>query len=239
MTNIVLLNNVDHHDLRVITRHGPEFGDAVNQLLVFPTEFEAVQREYPIVFRRDQEGALRPVALLGFARDENLYLDAAGWQARHIPAIQRRGPFSIALQEQVIDGEARQEPVIRIDLDHARVSRTEGVPVFLPHGGNSPYLEHVTGVLRTILTGNGLMAPMLAAFESLGLIRPVNIEIEGDNQSFSIPEVFTIDEERLAGLGGTEMEALHRSGFLRAAFFAAASLGNIPRLIELRNRKAA
>ena len=66
MTN-VLLNNVDHHDLRVITRHGREFGDAVSQVLVFPTEFESLQRDYPIVLRRSSEGPLRPVALLGLA----------------------------------------------------------------------------------------------------------------------------------------------------------------------------
>ena len=85
--NRVLLNNIDHHDLRVITRHGAEFGDAVNQVMVFPTEFEAVQREYPIVFRRDAEGALRPVALLGLTREENLFLDGAGgWRAGYVPA---------------------------------------------------------------------------------------------------------------------------------------------------------
>ena len=94
--NRVLLNNIDHHDLRVITRHGAEFGDAVNQVMVFPTEFEAVQREYPIVFRRDSEGALRPVALLGLTREENLFLDGAGgWRAGYVPALLRRGPFSI------------------------------------------------------------------------------------------------------------------------------------------------
>src|SRR5690606_42107381 len=84
----VLLNNVDHHDLRVITRHAAELGDAVNQTLVFPTEFESVQRHYPIVFRRDAEGALRPVALLGLAQGDNLLLDGAGgWRPAYVPAL--------------------------------------------------------------------------------------------------------------------------------------------------------
>ena len=148
--NRVLLNNVDHHDLRVITRHGAEFGDAVNQVMVFPTEFESVQREYPIVFRRDAEGALRPVALLGLARDENLFLDGAGeWQAGYVPALLQRGPFSVAAPD-AADG----EPMIRVDLADPRVSRSEGTPVFLPHGGNSPYLEQMTDVLRTLYVGH-------------------------------------------------------------------------------------
>ena len=233
---IALLNNVDHHDLRVITRHGAEFGEAVNQVLAFPTEFEELQREYPIVFRPDAEGALRSVALLGLVREENLFLDANGeWQARYVPALFQRGPFSIAAPE-TADG----EPMIRIDLDHPRVSRTEGTPIFLPQGGNSPYLEQVTGVLRAIYLGHHLLEPMIAAFEAAGLLRPVNLEARvGEAEVHAVTGVFIIDRERLAALSAGELAELHKGGFLQAAFFAAASLGNVQRLADLKGRKVA
>lgn len=233
---IAVLNNVDHHDLRVITRHGAEFGEGVNQVLVFPTEFEAVQREYPIVFRRDGEGALRPVALLGLARDENLFLDTEGeWQARYVPALLQRGPFSIAAQES-----PEGEPMIRVDLDHPRVSRSEGLPVFLPHGGNSPYLDHVSGILRAIYLGHHLIEPMVAAFETAGLLRAVNLEARvGETEVHAVPGVFTIDRERLAALSAGELAELHAGGFLQAAFFMAASLGNMQRLADLKGRRLA
>jgi hypothetical protein len=229
----VLLNNVDHHGVRVVTRHGPEFGDAVNQVLVFPTEFESVQRDYPIVFRRDAEGALRPVALLGLGRDENLFLDGAGgWRAGYVPALLQRGPFSIAAPD-TPDG----EPMIRIALDHPRVSHEEGVPVFLPHGGNSPYLERIAAVLRTIYIGHHLLEPMVAAFESAGLLRPVNLEARvSETEIYAVPDALTIDRERLAALGADELDALHRAGFLQCAFMAAASLGNMQRLAELKSQ---
>ena len=234
MTN-VLLNNVDHHDLRVITRHGAAFGEAVNKVLVFPTEFENVQREYPIVFRRDAEGKLRPVALLGLGRDENLFLgDGEGWQASYVPALFQRGPFSIAAPE-TPDG----EPMIRIDLDHPRVSRSEGTPIFLQQGGNSPYLEHVTAVLRAIYLGHRLLEPLIAAFEGAGLLRQVNLEARiGETEVYAVSEVFTIDRERLAALGGDALAALHRGGFLQSAFLVAASLGNMQRLIDRKVRKS-
>lgn len=233
---IAVLNNVDHHDLRVITRHGAEFGEGVNQVLVFPTEFEAVQREYPIVFRRDGEGALRPVALLGLARDENLFLDTEGeWQARYVPALLQRGPFSIAAPES-----PEGEPMIRVDLDHPRVSRSEGLPVFLPHGGNSPYLDHVSGILRAIYLGHHLIEPMVAAFETAGLLRAVNLEARvGETEVHAVPGVFTIDRERLAALSAGELAELHAGGFLQAAFFMAASLGNMQRLADLKGRRLA
>jgi len=193
----VLLNNVDHGDLRVITRHGPEFGDAINQVLVFPTEFESVQRDYPIVFRRDTEGILRPVALLGLEHDENLFLDGAGgWSAGYVPALLQRGPFSIGKSE-AADG----EPMIRIDPSHPRVSRSEGTPVFLPQGGNSPYLDHVAEVLRTIYLGHHLFDPMIIALERAGLLRPVNLEMRVSvGEVCAIPDVLIIDREHLAAL---------------------------------------
>ena len=187
--------------MRAITRHGAEFGEAVNQVLVFPTEFEEAQRDYPIVFRRDAEGALRPVALLGLSRDENLFLDdEGGWRARYVPALFERGPFSIAAPDS-----AEGEPMIRIDLDHPRVSRSEGTPIFLPQGGNSPYLERITGVLRAIYLGHHLLEPMVAAFEGAGLLLEVNLEVRaGEAEVQAIAGVSTIDRARLAALSADE-----------------------------------
>jgi hypothetical protein len=234
MINKVLLNNIDHHDLRVIARHGPEFGDSINQALIFPTEFEVVQREYPILFRKDVDGEFQAVVLLGLDRDENLFLENGGWQARYVPAAQRHGPFSIALN----DNAAQSGPMIHVDLEHPRISRTEGENLFLPHGGNAPYLEQVTEVLRTIYLGIEANGPMFSAFAEAGLIEPVQIEIKlGDGAQYNLPQYHSISDERLAALNGSALERLHRQGFLRLAFQAAASLGNISRLIDLKNRK--
>ena len=232
----VLLNNVDHHDLRVVTRHGPEFGDSVNQVMVFPTEVEWLQRDYPLVLRKSSEGPLRPVALLGLAREENLFLDGqGGWRARTIPALLQRGPFSIAAP----DG-AEAEPMVRVDLDHPRVSRSEGEPIFLPHGGNSPYLERVSAVLRTIYAGHPLLDPMVTAFEAAGLLQPVNLEVRvSESDVYAVSDVLTIDRERLAALGGGELADLNAKGFLQTAFLLAASLGNFQRLADLKNRQLA
>jgi hypothetical protein len=238
MTNRVLLNNVDHGDLRVATGHGPEFGDAINQVLIFPTEFEGIQREYPIFFRKDADGAFQSVALLGLDRDENLFLEERGWNARYVPAIQQRGPFSIALR----DGGG--EPMIHVDLDDPRVLAAEaeggGELAFLPAGGNSPYLQHVARLLGVIYDGLEISKAMFAAFEAHGLIEPVDVEIKLDEHTqYDLPDLFTISQERFAGLDGAALEALHRSGFLAAAQWVLSSLGNVGLLVELKNRKRA
>ncbi|MEJ2816473.1 MULTISPECIES: SapC family protein [unclassified Caulobacter] len=234
MTNRVLLNNVDHGDLRVATGHGPAFGDDINQVLIFPTEFEAVQREYPIFFRKDAEGAFQSVALLGLDRDENLFLEPGGWNARYVPAIQQRGPFSIALRDR------GAEPMIHVDLDHPRVGAADGEPVFLPAGGNSPYLQHVARLLGVIYDGLEFSKAMFAAFEAHGLVEPVDVEIKLDDYTqYDLPELYTISQDRFAALDAAGLEALHRSGFLAAAQWVLSSLGNVGFLVELKNRKRA
>lgn len=52
MANTVLLNNLAHQDLKVVTRFGAEFGENIGSALVFPTEFIELQKEYPILFRK-------------------------------------------------------------------------------------------------------------------------------------------------------------------------------------------
>ncbi|TIX50970.1 SapC family protein [Alteraurantiacibacter aquimixticola] len=232
----VLLNNVDHHDLRIITRGGSEFGDSVNQVMVFPTEFEQVQREFPIVLRKDGEGKLRPVALLGLDRDENLFLGPdGGWLCENVPALLQRGPFSIAAP-----GGGQGDPQIMIDPDHPRVSKSEGEPIFLEHGGNAPVLEKMLGVLRAIYVGNGLLDPMVEAFEAAGLLRPFNLQLRvGPDKAYAISDAVTIDRERLAALGGEDLAALNKSGFLQSAFLIAASLGNLQRLVDRKGARLA
>ena len=109
MTRHVMLNNIAHKDLRVITRYGAEFGDNVGTVMTVPTEFADVQREYPIFFRKDANtGEFMSVALLGFSKDENLFLDErGGWNAAYVPGIIARGPFLIGFQERQEGGEMR------------------------------------------------------------------------------------------------------------------------------------
>lgn len=238
MANRVLLNNVDHGDLRVATGHDSGFGDDINQVLIFPTEFEAVQREYPIFFSKDADGAFLSVALLGLDRDENLFLEAGGWNARYVPAIQQRGPFSIALRS------GAGEPMIHVDLDDPRVLAAQaeggGEPVFLPAGGNAPYLQHIARLLGVIYDGMEFSKAMFAAFEAHGLIEPVDVEIKlDDHTQYDLPDLYTISQDRFARLDGSALEGLHRAGYLAAAQWVLSSLGNVGWLVELKNRKRA
>lgn len=228
----MLLNNLDHAELGVRMGHGADFGDDLNQLPIFPAEFEEAQRDYAIVFRRDDQG-LRAVVLLGFDARENLFLSNGGWQARYVPAIQRRGPLSIEYRGD--HANAEPEPMIHIDLDHPRVGRGEGEPLFLPHGGNAPALELMADALRIVHEGVGAGRALGAALEAAGLLQPVQLDVDvGHGRRYQVADVLAVDRQALANLDAQTLHRLNGPGFLALAVLAAASLANIGRLAALK-----
>lgn len=239
MPRYEMLNNIAHRDLRVATGFGPEYGDDVGMVPAYPSEFAELQREYSIFLRRDTgSGAWQSVALLGFEQHENLYLEGGRWNAAYLPGAAAKGPFLIGFQEQRVEGELTQDAVLHVDLDHPRVNGVHGEPVFLPQGGNTPYLDHVAGVLRGIHDGHAYGADMFAAFEAHHLIQPVTLDVQIDPQHrVAVNGLHAIDRDRLAGLDGDVLAGLNRAGYLEGAYLILASLQNMRRLIAEKQRR--
>jgi hypothetical protein len=239
MARYELLNNIAHKDLRIATHFGAEFGDDVGTVPAFPTEFADLQREYPIFFRRGKDnGELHAVALLGFDRNENLFLQGRNWNASYVPGAIAKGPFLIGFQDKQVDGELQRDSVIHVDMAHARVASGEGEPVFLPRGGHSPYLQHIITILRGINDGVEAGKAMFAALDALGLIQPVGLEVRFDAaQGANLSGLWGIDRERLAALSAEQLFDLHRAGFLEGVYLVLASLQNMRRLIAAKQRR--
>lgn len=239
MTNHVLLDNITHKDLRVLQQYGAAYGDNVGTVPVFPTEFADVQREYPIFFRRDKNGQYYAVALLGFAPDENLYLDGDRWDAAHVPAIVARGPFLIGFQERQEGGEVRQDPVIHIDMDSPRISQSEGEPAFMEQGGHSPYLQRMVRLLSALNDGHAFSKVMFEAFLAQDLIAPVELEVKITGaEPLNLQGFYTLEREKLAALDSAKLYELHRAGFLHGAYLILASHGNLNKLIGRKVKRA-
>lgn len=239
MANHVLLDNITHKDLRIRTQHGAAYGDNVGVVPTFPTEFADVQREYPILFRRDAKGEYYAVALLGFAPDENLYLQGDRWDAVYVPGIVARGPFLIGFQDAQEGGEARSKAVVHIDMDSPRVNESEGERVFLDQGGYTPYLQRVMRVLDGLSDGHMMSKAMFEAWLAADLIAPVEIEVKITGaEPVKLGGFYTIEREKLAALDSAKLHQLHRTGFLHGAYLVLSSQINLNKLIERKVRKA-
>jgi hypothetical protein len=222
MNNAVLLNNIDHKDLKVITTRGAVYGDDVKSALTFPAEFRNVQACYPIVFHKTADGKFQSIALFGFQDNENLFLGPDGWDAQYVPLTVERQPFLIGFRD--------REPMVHIDLASPRVSRTQGEALFRDYGGSTEFLERMSSVLLTIhqFIDSLLQHDLLESFV-------LDVELN-DRSQHRLTGFYTINEERLGTLDAGTLERMHKAGHLQAIYMAIASLSHFRDLIERRNR---
>lgn len=236
MSQYQLLNNIKHKDLRVLTRRGVELGDGISGCAVYPTEFNELQKYYPILFQQQDNGDWLLMTLFGFEANENLFLEKQTWRVPYIPAVVEREPFLIGMQQR--EGQ-EAEPVVHVDLSSPRVSIDgSGEPVFLEFGGNSPFLNRITDVLTVVHEGVAEAERMMKAFTSLGLIESISLEIEFANKQFYKTNRFaTVSKEKLLALSDEQIGQLHRNGLLRYAYLIVGSLTNIQQLVNYKNKK--
>jgi hypothetical protein len=239
MTNYVMLNNIEHFDVKVSDQNYIDPLDQKAAILTFPTEFLNIQKEYPILLSKDEStGEIQAVALLGIQRDENLFLKSnedgtVRWLANYIPALIAKGPFITGLQEQ---STGEQEAMVYIDVNSKKISKEKGKPLFLPHGGNSPYLEYITKILQTIQDGKTVGDAMFTTFEKLNLLEPLTVNIDLINgDKHQLRGYYTINEEALSNLSGENLQRLNKLGYLQGAFLILASLSNLEKLIKIKN----
>ena len=238
MSNLALLNNNDHQDLRIITERSAAYGDDVMYVLTFPFEFRSVQAFYPILFQKDVNGNMYPVALFGFQENENLFLDESGWDASYVPAMIRREPFLIGYQGSEDQEDADKARVLSIDLDHPRASTEKGEPLFQPLGGRTAFLEGAADLLEDIYQGYIQNKVFMGALEEHELLESVTLDITLDDGSQNqLLGFYTIDEDKVQQLSGPVLERFNEQKILMPLFMVLASTVNIRRLVERKNRR--
>ncbi|WP_370980594.1 SapC family protein [Agaribacterium sp. ZY112] len=231
-----LLDSNKHKNLKVITERGEQFGESVHFVPVVADELRSLVLDYPVVFMKDAEtGRFGLFALFAFEPGENLFLEGNDWNATYVPLHVRRQPFMVAYQ----GGDTEEKKaVLSIDADSKRLQEDKGEPLFNDDGSASPYLENMNKVLGSLMTGVESNNKFVEKMVELELIESARIEvsfIDGEQKSYD--GIYTINEKNIAELDDEQTLALHKLGYLQAAALIAASMGQIRKLIALKNKR--
>lgn len=230
------LNVEQHKNLGYEEKYSAEYGHQVGAVMILPNEFAKVQREYPILFRKDSDtGRFFPVALLGLAENENLFLDESStWSTRYIPHAMKQGPFIIGLQQQ----EAEQRLVVYVDLNDSRILSNTAPALFNADGTSSTTLNEIRDVLLARHEGYERLEPMIEAFLKYDLLERVMLEIDlANGATIKFDAGYTVHIEKLMALENDAVVELHKSGFLSLAYNVADSVNNIQGLIDIKNAR--
>lgn len=237
MTSHAALDKNVHRDLRVRSDAGADLGDAVMATLTVPSEFRNVQGHFPILFRRETGQAhFFAVALFGFENGENLFLDGDRWDSGYRPLSLAIQPFLVG---RPADGTGAGQ--VHIDLGHPRIATGDaGVRLFDADGMATPFLEATAERLGALDEGHRDSADFFDALHDHDLLEPFTLEVTLDDGSTnSLVGFHIVDEARLRALNAAALDALHSKGHLMPIFMALASLSQIKRLVDRKNRRVA
>lgn len=235
MSRHVILDSASHLNLRVRTEASAELGDGIMTCLAVPAEFRRLATEFPIVFRHDPEtDSFSAVALFGFEAGENLFLEEGQWDAS-------RKPLALAIQPFLV-GRPQGDGLVQvhIDLDHPRVSTDDdGVRLFDDQGQPSPFVEEIATMLAALDEGYRESADFFAALDRYELFEPFSMDVTmDDGGQHRLVGYHLINEDKLNLLEPGALAELHSAGYLLPAFMAIASLGNLSKLVQRKNRRS-
>lgn len=237
MANHALLNNNQHKNLQILQVFGDAYGHDQMCVPVFPAETRHAQAHYPLVFAKNPEGEYQMVALLGVVQNENLFIHDGQWRVSYKPLVIEKGPFLIGLSKSQNGDEALS---IYIDIDDPRVIDSStptpnAQAVFLPHGGNTDYIDNIANVLSTIHQGQKANREFVNACQALSLIESFVIDMELEQTgTHRLSGFFTINEEKLNALSGDDIASLHESGHLQTIYMMLASMSQLRQIIAYK-----
>ena len=185
-------------------------------------EFAIASREYPIVFLRRGEG-VAPVAILGLAEGENLFVSGDGdWQASYIPAFLRLYPFVMANVAET------DRMLLGIASDHPGLN-TEGRGFGLFEDGEpSKLIQDAQEFAKRFAEQSKLTERFSAEIEKLDILTPIGVKMKGpDAAERAVGGMYVVDRKKLSDLDDAVLHGMVKSGALEAIYLHLSSVQNL------------
>lgn len=216
-----------HRDLCI---ERPDFGFAakVNSVPLMAIELPLAAREYTIVFAGSEE-AVAPVAVLGVAESQNLYLDESkAWKADYIPAFVRRYPFVFA------QGKEPNQFLLCVDEDWAGCNREgRGQRLFDDQGNQTQYLQNMLKFLSDFQAQFVRTQNYCKKLKELNLIEPMQAQIATpDGQKRSLTGFLGVSRARIKTLSAEKLAELAKTDELELTYLQMASLNNLGSVVN-------
>lgn len=240
MANLVAVDNKSHLKTRIDLSKRESHAKALHYIPVVVSEFSNVAVQYPIVLTKHADtGQFVFVAMLGFEAEENLFWHDQQWQGLYLPLHIRRQPFFVGKPESENQLSANSNDyVVCIDSNSPTITLDGGTTLFDERGLDSDYFQDAKACLSELLQGETENLSLVEHLQNMDLLQSMSLDVTFENQqSTRLNGLYTVDQNKLSNLGAEQILVLHRSGMLPAIYTLINSLGQVPALIELKNKR--
>ena len=205
----------------------------INALPISMVEFEAVARDYPIVFVTGDNGKTHAAfAVLGLEAGRNLFLMSDNtWDRRvYVPAYVRRYPFCMSTI--TVDGQLRDERLVCVEK---KAIRDKGDRLFDDSGAALPDWERQQKLLTEYEADLLRTNEMCATLAADGVLEAFTMQAQpNDGAALALSGMARVSEQKLAELESEKIRSLMQRGYLGRIYNHIASIGNFQRLLDRR-----
>ena len=235
---LVELSRSEHAGLRI--RADLVEASAAKQHLVpiVVSEFRKAAVQYPIVFAKSPEtGRFSAYVLNGLGVEENLFWSGTELDVAYVPLNVRRQPFFVGTNDAP---DSPDSNVLCIDLDSPCLDGSGAKTLVNPDGSDSNYLKEILSILGELIAGRKATEQFIATLLSLDLLTPIMLDIVlDDGTPLQVTGLYSIDEEKLKQLDAGEVARLWQTGSLDLIYTVLIAIGQIFKLIKLKNQRIA
>jgi len=207
----------------------PEFCRRVNAVPISYSEFGVACRDYPLAFiTTDQGKTFIPVAVLGVAGGENLFLRDGRWDSSvYLPAYLRRHPFCMA--RVTLNAVEQADRLICVEKTFLS---DDGERMFDDAGAALPRWQPIEKLLQEYEADLERGREMCAILADYALLEPFTLQaLPKEGGPMNLGGMHRIDERKLEFLNAAQHKNLIRKGIMGRIYAHLISLENFARLL--------
>jgi len=233
MANFVPVRKEQHQNLKLASKR--DLAHAAGQHIVSLTaaEYAQASASFPILLVKNPESPrYRSVAMLGLESGENLFYKDEKWSALSLPQSIGMAPFALGL-----DPDKENTLTACVDMDSALVGEEKELALFEADGKESELLANVQNSLGRLYENEKMTENFIKELEENDLLQEIELNIDlSSGEKKKLTGMFTVNEDKVKSLTDDKVLDFHKRGLFVPIYAMLGSLGQINRLVQLRNQ---
>ena len=208
----------------------PEFCKHLNAIPISYSEFSVACRDYPLVFTSADAGkSFAPVAVLGIADGENLFLANGAWDGNvYLPAYVRRYPFCMARVN--LDNVEQADRLICVERDFLN---EQGEVMFDAEGKALPAWQPIEKLLQEYENDLERSREMSAILADYALLEPFAMQAQPKaGTPLNLTGMYRVAEKKMEFLNASQTKNLIKKGVMGRIYAHLISIDNFARLLD-------
>ncbi|RHW75854.1 SapC family protein [Colwellia sp. RSH04] len=231
MANFVPVKPDQHQNLKLTNKRNLSHTAGQHIVPITAAEYAQATSSFPVVLVKNPDSPrFRSVAMLGLESGENLFFNDDKWTALTVPQSLGMYPFALGL-----DPDRENTLTACIDLDSDFVGEDKDLALF-EDGKESEIFTNIQQSLGRLYEGEKMTENFIKELEENDLLQELELNIDlSTGEKKKLVGIFTVNEDKVKALAEDKVIDFHKRGLFVPIYSMLGSLGQVNRLVQLRN----